>query len=1041
MILTCIIASVGLSVAQTTRVSGTILDDTGETVIGASVVAKGTTVGTVTDVDGHFSLNIPSDKKTLVISLIGMKTKEVTAGTDLKITLENDSKLMDEVMVVAYGTTKRSTFTGSASVVKSDAIEKIPASSFEKALQGASPGLQISSTSGQPGSASTVRIRGIGSITGDSSPLYVIDGVPISSTGLSKVANNDEANGSTYGTTSNPLASLNPNDIASVTVLKDASAAALYGSRAANGVIIITTKQGKSGEAKISFRSQFSVAKTINNGYDLMSGAQHYKKNWDGYMVSNGGDYTKANTSTQNMYRRNPYNVAQPLDSNGNLTDGARLMIDTDWMDEIYRDAGSQEYNVDISGGTATSNYFVSLGYLGNKGTVIGSDFDRYSGRVNLNSDVKKWMKMGVNSTFAMTTKNTPVGGGGGASPLVHALNLPNTIPVYDLDDKFNLQYDADGNVMYNYVNPLFADMNVVGLSKKDIYFTREYRALINPWVDFSFFKGFSWKTSFTADYMNLDEERWYNREHGNGAAANGRLYKYAIWNLTTTLTSIASYDFNINNSHSFNVLAGFEAMNNKYNYQAAQGTNFPIFDLIELDMAATPQSVNSKSDKENLISYLSRINYDYEGRYYGSVSFRRDGSSRFGRDNKYGNFWSVGGGWRFSKENFMLGTTSWLDDAKFRASYGVSGSKDGIGKYASLGLYNSGSNYNGLPGISHSQLPSSALSWEEAKTLNIGLDFGILGRLTGSVEFYNKKSSDLLLKRPLAPSTGLDEKIENIGEMRNRGIEFEINSMNVKTKDFQWQTSFNITHSKNTITSYPDEQEIDGSKIRTVGYSLFEFYIEEWAGVDKATGAPLWYKDVLDNDGNPTGERTTTSTYSQASRYKMGSSLPTIYGGITNTFNYKGFDLSFLFTYGFGGKIYDQNMEFLLNDGNKMGNQLLTDALDSWSLDNPNSRNPLFKADNTSASNSRSSRFLYDADYIKFRNLNIGYTLPSSITRKFYVDNLRLYAGIDNVFIWNLDKNFKGYDVEQGDVNGVLSNQGQVLPARSFLFGLSLNF
>ncbi len=1041
MILTCIIASVGLSVAQTTRVSGTILDDTGETVIGASVVAKGTTVGTVTDVDGNFSLNIPSDKKTLVISLIGMKTKEVAAGTDLEIILENDSKLMDEVLVVAYGTTKRSTFTGAASVVKSDAIEKIPVASFEKALQGASPGLQISSPSGQPGSASTVRIRGIGSITGDSSPLYVIDGVPISSTGLSKVANNDPNNGSTYGTTSNPLASLNPSDIASVTILKDASAAALYGSRAANGVIIITTKQGKSGEAKVSFRSQFSVAKVMNNGYDLMSGSEHYKQNWQGYMNINGGDYTKANTSVQNMYRRNPYNVAQPLDANGNLTDGARLMIDTDWMDEIYRDAPAQEYNVDVSGGNATSNYFVSLGYLNNKGTVIGSDFQRYSGRVNLNSDVKKWMKIGVNSTFAMTTKNTPVGGGGGASPLVHALNMPNPVPVYDLDDNFNLQYDAEGNVMYNFVNPLFQDMNVVALSKQDEYFTREYRALVNPWVDFRFFNGFSWKTSFTVDYSNLDEKRWYNRDHGNGAAAKGRLGKYAIWDVTTTLTSLATYDFNINKSHNFNVLVGFEAMNNRYNYQFAQATNFPVFDLTELGMGATPQEVNSKTDYENLISYLSRINYDYEGKYYGSLSFRRDGSSRFGKDNKYGNFWSLGGGWRFAKENFMSGFENWLDDAKLRASYGVSGSKDGIGKYASLGLYNSGNNYNGLPGITHSQLASPSLSWEEARTFNVGLDFSIIQRITASFEFYNKNSSNLLLKRPLAPSSGLDEKIENVGEMRNRGVEFEMNSLNVKTRDFQWETSLNITHSKNTITSYPDKQEIVNSKIRTVGYSLFEFYLQEWAGVNKETGAPLWYKDVLDNDGNPTGERTTTSTYSQASRYKMGSSLPTLFGGITNTFNYKGFDLSFLFTYGFGGKIYDQNMEFLLNDGNKMGNQLIKDALDSWSLENPNSRNPIFNANNTSASNSRSSRYLYDADYIRFRNLNFGYTLPSALTKRFYVDNLRLYAGIDNVFIWNLDRDFKGYDIEQGDVEGVLSSGGQVLPARTFLFGLSLNF
>ncbi|WP_338373635.1 SusC/RagA family TonB-linked outer membrane protein [Dysgonomonas capnocytophagoides] len=1045
MILTCIIASVGLSVAQTTtKVSGTIVDDTGETVIGASVVAKGTTVGTVTDVDGKFSLNIPSDKKTLVISLIGLRTKEVAAGQNLRIVLENDSKLIDEVMVVAYGTTTKSTFTGSASVVKSDAMEKIPASSFEKTLQGASPGLQIASSSAQPGSETTVRIRGIGSITGDSSPLYVIDGVPIASKGISRVANDNPDYGTTYGTTSNPLAAINPNDIESVTVLKDASAAALYGSRAANGVIIITTKKGASGEAKIAFRSQWSYSKVMDNGYDLMSGSEHYKKNFEGYMAINGGDATAANTSVQNMYRRNPYNVSNPLDAQGNLTSGAKLMIDTDWMDELYRTAGTQDYNLDISGGNTATKYFVSMGYMKQDGTVIASDFERYSGRVNLNTDVKKWMQMGVNSNFAMTKKNTPPGGGGGASPLVHALNMPNAVPVYDLDSDFNLQYDAEGNVMYNYTNPLYNDMNVIGLSKTDKYFTKEYRAFVSPWIDLKFFEGFSWRTSLTADYQNLDEQRWYNREHGNGAAANGRLGKYAIWNFTTTLSSILTYDFKVNQKHHFNVLAGFENVKDKYNYQYAQATGFPVFDLIELGMGATPQEMKSQTDRENLISYLSRVNYDYDGKYYASFSFRRDGSSRFGANNKYGNFWSVGGSWRMTQEKFMEPTATWLTDAKLRASYGVSGSKEGIGKYASLGLFDSGANYNGQPGISHLQAASPDLSWEEAKTFNVGVDFNIKSRITGSLEFYNKNSSGLLLKRPLALSSGLTEKIENIGKMRNTGIEFELTSMNIKTSDFEWETGFNITHSKNKITSYPEEQEIDpdtGTKIRTRGYSVYEFYMQEWAGVDQETGSPLWYKNVLDENGNPTGERETTNTYSKADRYKLGTSLPSVFGGLTNTFRYKGFDLSFLFTYSFGGKIYDANMSYLLSDGNRMGNQLIKEALDSWTPENKFSKNPLFVANNTSNSHNMSSRYLYDADYIKFRNLNIGYTLPSSLTKKFYVDNLRVYAGIDNVFIWNLDSNFKGYDVEQGGVDGYLTSGGTVPPSRTYLFGISLNF
>ena len=634
-----------------------------------------------------------------------MQTQEVAVAPSLRVILKSDSEILDEVTVIAYGTAKKNSLTGSVATIKSSDMEKLPVTSFEKALQGLSPGLQIASVSGQPGSSTQVRIRGIGSMSASSTPLYVIDGVAIEAANLSEVANTSK-----YGTSANPLSNLNPNDIESITILKDASAASLYGSRAANGVILITTKQGKKGQAKVSFKAQMSSSKLPSGGYNLMNASEHYALYYGGFYnnniakgMSSEEASAAANKSTQSMYGRNPYNVANPLDASGDLTSGAQLMIDTDWLDEVFRTGMSQEYDISVNGGNEKSKYFISMGYMNQEGIVIGSDFERYSGRANVSTEIKPWFSMGINSTFSLAKQNTPVGGGGGASPLTNGIFLPNAVPVYDLDENFQMQYDENGKPLYNFKNPIFQDMNVISFAQTDKYATNTYRVLVNPYVDFNFY-GVHWKTSLSYDYINLDETQWYNAEHGNGKAAQGRLYKYAIWNNTFGLTSTLNYNFNIKEDHHFSVLAGYEIYNKEYKRTYAQGTKFPIGGLTELNVAATPQEVGSVTDKERMLSYFGRLNYDYQNKYFASFSIRSDGSSRFAPGHRYGTFWSVGLNWRVSEENFMKYIT-WIDDLKLRASYGTSGNKTSDYLYGYQAFYEGGANYNGESGFRHSQL------------------------------------------------------------------------------------------------------------------------------------------------------------------------------------------------------------------------------------------------------------------------------------------------------------------------------------------------
>ena len=963
-----------------------------------------------------------------------MQTQEVAVAPSLRVILKSDSEILDEVTVIAYGTAKKNSLTGSVATIKSSDMEKLPVTSFEKALQGLSPGLQIASVSGQPGSSTQVRIRGIGSMSASSTPLYVIDGVAIEAANLSEVANTSK-----YGTSANPLSNLNPNDIESITILKDASAASLYGSRAANGVILITTKQGKKGQAKVSFKAQMSSSKLPSGGYDLMNASEHYALYYGGFYnnniakgMSSEEASAAANKSTQSMYGRNPYNVANPLDASGDLTSGAQLMIDTDWLDEVFRTGMSQEYDISVNGGNEKSKYFISMGYMNQEGIVIGSDFERYSGRTNVSTEIKPWFSMGINSTFSLAKQNTPVGGGGGASPLTNGIFLPNAVPVYDLDENFQMQYDENGKPLYNFKNPIFQDMNVISFAQTDKYATNTYRVLVNPYVDFNFY-GVHWKTSLSYDYINLDETQWYNAEHGNGKAAQGRLYKYAIWNNTFGLTSTLNYNFNIKEDHHFSVLAGYEIYNKEYKRTYAQGTKFPIGGLTELNVAATPQEVGSVTDKERMLSYFGRLNYDYQNKYFASFSIRSDGSSRFAPGHRYGTFWSVGLNWRISEENFMKDIT-WLDDLKLRASYGTSGNKTSDYLYGYQAFYEGGANYNGESGFRHSQLANPDLSWEKSKNFNVGLDFAVLNsRLHGSIDYYIKNSDELLLEKPLAGSTGLDIIMSNLGGMRNSGIEVDLHSLNIQAGDFNWGTDFNISFNRNKLTKlelqkvYYDAKTADVVNDYVVrnepGRALGGFYGYISDGVDPETGE-LMYRD-LNNDGK----------ISSSDRTYIGDPNPDFTYGMTNTFSWKGFNLSIFIQGSYGNDIY--NASRIETEGMYDGKNQSARVLNRWKI--PGQITDVPKA-NFKLLNS--TYFVEDGSYLRLKDVSLSYNVKGKLLKKWGITRLQPYFTATNLLTWT---NYSGMDPEvnqwgnSGTVQGI--DWGTYPHCRSYVFGINVEF
>lgn len=1022
--------------AQDISVRGILTDAvTGEPVPYASVQVKGTMIGVSTSESGEYIIRAPGDG-TLIFSFIGYATVEVPVNDRavINVTISPDVESLEDVLVVAYGTAKKSSYSGSAAMVKSDVLLQNPNSSFEKAMQGKVAGLQVVTASGQPGAGTSFRIRGSGSLNASNEPLYVIDGVATTNTQYSTIAEDNYSSASI-------LSTINPQDIESVTVLKDAAAASLYGSRAANGVVIITTKGGKQGEGKVSFNMQVG-ASSVPTRFDLMSSAEYYQTVFNSYYSTRKGEGFSpadaaawANSQTQGLITFNPYNMDQPYDANGQLVPSAKIIVNTDWQKEVLKPGLTQDYNLSFSGGTDKISYFFSGGYFDQKGTAPTARFTRYSAKSNIDVKILPWLKAGMNATFSYSRQNTEMAGGAGASPLYNSLYFPNGVPIYMTDKNGNYILDEAGEKQFNWINPVSKDFNPLAIPYMDTNLTKNYRLLASFYGEIKFMEGLTLKTVFAPDFVALYEKVFWNKEHGNGPAYGGRSERHQTYDLMYTSTTTLNFNRTFADKHNVSAMIGYEVWHSTREYALAQGTNFAFNFMDELAAATSALAPKSWTSNEALQSYIARAEYNYDSRYYISASFRRDGSSVFGSDNKWGNFYSVGGSWKIDNEDFMK-DVNWISALKLRASYGTSGNNMGLGRYQSLGMWAAGDTYNygDYSGFSHTQFANPDLGWEKQAMFNVGVDFGFLNdRVYGSIEYYNKKSKDLLYDFPLPTSHGIESIMMNLAQVQNSGFELELGADIIRTKDWLWNLNFNFSASKDKILDLAGTDEVimsENKKIWKKGHSQYEFYMPTWMGVDAATGNPLWKK----------GEGT-TSEYALADYDMQGRATPFAFGGLSTGLSWKGINLSIMIYYNLGGKVYDGLYASLMHEGCDTGKNLHRDALKGWTESNHSTEYPKYINANTAMSNSESTRFLYDATYVKLKNLNLSYTLPKHLLKKTgIISDVKVYANIDNLFTWFKD-DWRGYDdIDIFGIGGYSSTPTMPL-ARTYTFGLNISF
>ncbi len=1023
--------------AQNRTITGTVTDGKGHSISNVTVKGKGVTTATTTDLNGKYTISLPKSVTSIEFALLGYVNQSITIGTTstINVILLEKTDELAEVMVIGYGTVKRENFTGAASVVASKNFENRPNTSLQKALQGAAAGVMVNSVSGQPGAATQIRVRGTGSISASAEPLYVIDGIAVSPSGsdLTSVAQ-----------TADLLSSLNPNDIENVTILKDASAAAIYGSRASNGVVLITTKQGKAGTTKFTASVTGGFSSQAVDKHDVLSAPAYFKLYFDAFYAQRIAaglapvDAAKAandlmiNSLTQlrgGVRYNNPFNTLTPFVAGGELAPGATLLYDTDWRDEVLRTGITKDVNVSASGGSEKLKYYVSGGYFNQKGIVIGSDFRRFSGKFNLSNKVNSFFSFGINNTLANTMQNTPAGGGGAANPVRFADMTANIYSVYLRDAAGNPVLDLKGKPIYNYVNPVSPDFNPLGLTELDQYLTKVTRITTSPYAEIKFLKSFTAKSTVSLDYSAIRENQFYNMEHGDGVAPKGRGYRYSKEDITTTFINTLTYDraFGL---HHINVLAGQEAYKNRYDNINTMATGYGFPGQTELTAASTPAAASSSFTEARFNSYFSRLNYDFANKYMLSGSFRRDGFSAFGANNKWGNFWSIGGAWKMSEENFMK-DVKWINELKLRASYGVRGNNS-IGRYAALGLFGFGWKYEGAAGMIYSQLANPDLSWEKNKTTEFALEFTVLDRrLSGEVSYFRIINDGLLFDKPISRTTGFTSLTTNLAALQNTGIEFTLNANPLRSANLNWNISLNISRIRNKINALTQPEVVSGSKMFRVGEDMNQWYLQEYAGIDQTDGRPMWYMD----DAN--GNKVTTKDYAKAKQYTgLGSSLPKFTGGLNNTFNYKDFDLSVFTYFSVGGKIYDNLYAALMHNGKSAGQQMSIDVLNAWSTSNPTSTTPRFlPRANTDQSNSASSRFLFDGSYLRIKNITLGYTLKREWATKAKLANVRLFLMAENPFTW---AKHKGMDPE-ASVGGTSNND--IPNIKTFSAGLTVGF
>lgn len=1011
--------------AQNRQISGTVSDANGHPVAGATVIVDGTSLGTTTNTAGEYTLSAPANG-TLVVTFVGFEPQQlpIAGKTRINVTMKEDAQAIDDVIVVAFGTAKKEAFTGSAAVIKSDEIAKVQTSNVATALIGRVAGVQTSSTSGDLGKTPSIRVRGFGSINAGKEPLWIVDGMPYEG----------------------DLNNLNTNDIESMTVLKDAASNALYGARGANGVIMVTTKKAKSGDAVVTIDAKWGVNSKALEEYDVItSPAQYYETHFKalyGYYAQTNPAakaYALASSGlTSNGTGGLGYNVytvpeGQALiGTNGKLNPNATLgrkiiyngqeywLTPDDWIDEAYQSAFRQEYNVNISGATERSSFYASLGYLDNTGIIKSSALERYTARLKADYQAKKWLKVGGNMSYAHFSSSNGNSNEGSNSSTANIFafssQMPPIYPVYIRDGSGRIMVDDNGYQMYDYgdkgnaglTRPLLPGANGLQTSWLNKKKAEGNAFSGSGFVDISLYKGLKLTVNGST---NIDETRTTylnNQYYGQFAEAGGTISKYHTRDIAYNLQQILNYNETFG-KHNVGLMVGHEYYQKKYYYLSGTKSKLFSYDNEELGGAVVDGAgAHSYIDDYNSEGYFMRAQYDYAGRYFVSGSYRRDASSRFHPDHRWGNFWSVGAAWLLNQENWF--DAPWVNLLKLKASYGSQGN-DNIGYYLYTDTY-SIENNNGEIAVLFGQKGNPNITWETNTNLNIGTEFGFWNnRLSGSVDFFNRKTSDMLFAFSVPSSLGYSSYYANVGDMVNRGVEVELNADLIRTKNVLWSFNLNLTHVKNEVTYLAPEHKsttvegykgyIDGSYFVGEGLPLYTYYLRSYAGVDPETGASLWYKDVKGDDGKIT--RTKTSDYTSATRYLHDSAIPSVYGGFSTSVSAYGVDFSISFNYQIGGKVYDSGYASFMSSpyGTTVGTNYHKDILKAWTPENKGSDIPRLQYGDQYTT-SVSDRFLTDASYLNISNINVGYTLPSKITQKFGVQKLRVYLACDNVVYWS---------------------------------------
>jgi len=1014
---------------QSVQITGKVTsDDESSSLPGASVQVKGSNAGTQTDVEGKYEITVPSNNAVLIFSFVGMVTQEVTVGNRsvVNITLSSDTRSLNEVVVTGFGSQIKRDVTGNIAQIRGTEIQNMPVASVDAALQGRAAGVYVNSGTGKLGQAVNVRVRGNSSISASSQPLYVIDGMPITT--------DDQSNRG--GGASNPLAEINSNDIESIEILKDASAGAIYGSRAANGVVLITTKRGKAGKTNMSVNYQMGTSEATRR-VKFLNAEEYinfYKMAGANTDRIDGIDPSDPESNSSIMFGEGGF-----LDFQSLGTYNTPQQKNYTWQDQAFQKGSMQQLDFQMNGGAEKTKFFLSAQYLNQNGTLIANKLDRISGRMNLDHQAYNWLQVGLSMGLSRTINRRLPGDNAFSNPLQMSAITPLT-PF--TDPSTGLPAGTPPGELYVpiYFNPMIS----INYSK---FISTSFRNLTNGYAQFSLTPNLKFRSELGIDLLSQNEESYYQSQNRRlvGSASNGLGENFGTFVTNYNTNNFFSYD-RVFGAHSFGGTLGMSYQQSQTKINFIEGTQFPSDSYKKISSAATKSDGSSTETNYRFLSYFLRLNYKFSDKYLLSASARIDGSSRFGVNSRYGFFPSVSAGWVLSEEDFLK-SNSVISFLKIRGSYGSTGNSE-IGNFPQLGLFRGDAGYAGAAGQRPYQIGNPNLKWETTNQADFGIDFGFFNnRLNGEIDYYEKKTNGLLLNVNVPGTSGFTTQTANIGKLTNKGFELVLNSQNI-VGAFKWNTSFNIATNKNRVTDIQD-QIIQGGvgNINRVmeGQPVGVFYTVEYAGVNPENGDALFYKNTPNPDGSVDRSTVSNDDYNSAQRVVAGNPTPKIVGGITNTFTYKGFDLNVFFNGVAGNKINFFGVgQYASGNGIYEDNQT-ADQLNAWTPENRNTDVPEARY-LISNGNQASTRYIYNGSYIRLRSMTLGYNLPSGFINRLKMEKVRIYVSALNLATFT---SYKGWDPEvntddlsETEAKFALGNDFYTSPQpRTLMVGINIGF